>query len=181
MFNFEDEIVMGFSDRVPWLLLVNLLVMFLLIVVLCYSTIFSLDIITPNDQDQDLKSKDCTTMMVMNNCRGFSYDHQDSKATQDHNIVNDSERTSTSRRRNLQREVIEEIQDEGKYSGREDLTAETMSYSSYSPCHWLELASKVFLSCFGLLECQDSTRNKRRVNNNDDYSSSSTGSRPHQL
>lgn len=74
MFNIEDEIVIGFYDQVPWLLLLNLLVMFLLIFLLCYSTIFAFESVAEEGDSQLHKLESRSNNIFINDSRVFSLD-----------------------------------------------------------------------------------------------------------
>ncbi|PIA47936.1 hypothetical protein AQUCO_01400499v1 [Aquilegia coerulea] len=168
MFNLDGDIVVEFDDQVPWLLFVNLLAMFLLIVLVYSSTIFAVDntnttsgVVEVDEKSQLKKFESRSNCSSIIDCEIFS---QHTKVNQGPSVTKDNAATTSTTLKRSDRQVVE-IQSADKFVIRDttrDVTNKIMSSCSYSPCHWLELVSKAFLSCLGL-HCstsQDSTKRK---------------------
>ncbi|KAF5184861.1 hypothetical protein FRX31_025550 [Thalictrum thalictroides] len=167
----------------PWLLFVNILAMFLLIVLVYSSTIFAVDNINTSAVDvvevekksqlKNFKSRSNCSSII--DCGIFS---QHSKVNKGPKVTEDNAATTSTTLRRSERQVVD-IQGADKFVIRDttrDVTNKIMSSCSYSPCHWLEVVSKAFLSCLGLhFTSEDSTTKKLKNDPSDDLSNNSTG------
>ncbi|KAL7255174.1 hypothetical protein ACSBR1_009354 [Camellia fascicularis] len=154
MFDFGDELIIG-SQRIPWLIWIQLLVMLLLIILLYYFTIIALGLDpSPTSAAAPLSSallvsnSGSSTLRPLPSAAAASSSRLHNSKLQvgeGHGIKGDTE-TSTSRRR-VRREEIQEK--EGSSSAKDTTHASVLEHS-YHPCHYLGLAKQAFLKCLGL-------------------------------
>ncbi|CAL5365534.1 unnamed protein product [Camellia sinensis] len=154
MFDFGDELIIG-SQRIPWLIWIQLLVMLLLIIFLYYFTIIALGL----DPSPTSAAAPLSSALLVSNNGSFTLRPPPSAAAasssrlhnsklqvgESHGIKGDTE-TSTSRRR-VRREEIQEK--EGSSSAKDTTHAPVLEHY-YHPCHYLGLAKQAFLKCLGL-------------------------------
>ncbi|PSS21534.1 Classical arabinogalactan protein [Actinidia chinensis var. chinensis] len=131
MFDFGDELVFG-SQRIPWLLWIQILVLLLLVILLYYLIIFALGL----DLSANAAAADSPSSA---NAASTSRFH-DAKVGEIQCIEHD-EGTSTQIRKVRREDLRERL-------GR-----------SYHPCHYFGLAKQAFLKCLGLdLSSKDSPK-----------------------
>ncbi|KAH7852300.1 hypothetical protein Vadar_023098 [Vaccinium darrowii] len=140
MFDSGDELVIG-SQRIPWLIWIQLLVMLLLVILLYYFTIFALDLEPCPTATATAVASASTSLLASDSAASTSRLH-DTKVGEGHSITDDTTRTNT--RRRVRREDIQE---------REG--------SSYHPCHYFGLAKQAFLKCLGFDPASKDSSNSR--------------------
>ncbi|KAL6338774.1 hypothetical protein AAG906_023924 [Vitis piasezkii] len=160
MFNFGDELTIQ-SYRIPWLIWIQLLIMFLIIVFLyCCSIIafeFSDDSASASpsvglftsarsDVDKPLFNSTAGTITSSHHSKaGGSQSRRGERAT------------STSRRIARGEDILER-----EASCDKDVTHISLSETSHHPCHYIRLARQVFLKCLGLDSTSDDSPNPER-------------------
>ncbi|XP_057502076.1 uncharacterized protein LOC130785885 [Actinidia eriantha] len=129
MFDFGEELVFG-SQRIPWLLWIQILVLLLLIILLYYLIIFALGLdLSANPAAASPSSAAASTSRL-----------HDAKVDEIHCIEHDE--GTTTQIRKVRREDLQE-----------------RLPRSYHPCHYFGLAKQAFLKCLGLdLSSKDSPK-----------------------
>ncbi|KAH7861352.1 hypothetical protein Vadar_024991 [Vaccinium darrowii] len=156
MFDFGDDLLIG-SQRIPFLIWIQILVMLLLLILLYYFTIFAFGVDPSPTVPADAASPSAVLYTQTSTHRtpptataaaaaaSSSSRLNSAKAVESHSIKGDAG-TSTSRRR-VRREEIQER--EGSSSGKDATNASAFG-RYYHPCHFLGLAGQAFLKCLGL-------------------------------
>lgn len=148
MFNFGDELLVE-SYKIPWLIWIQLLVTFLLIVLLYYFGLFALDLSV--DTSSSVTALPSTGLFISKESRKYNPTTTITSCLQvgGNQIIKGEIASGTSRR------VIE----------REDSSEEedfTVSETSHHPCYLVRLAREAFLKCLGLDETTTSTREQTK-------------------
>ncbi|KAA8546902.1 hypothetical protein F0562_003331 [Nyssa sinensis] len=158
MVDLGDEFLIG-SYRIPWLLWIQLLVMFLLIILLYHFTIFSLDLsynsavpssstalLTPLGESHIYRPLPNITATVTSCLHNTKVGENQS--------INGYIGTSTSRR------TVRggDIQEREGSSTKDAVLFE----HSYHPCHFFGLAKQAFLRCLGLDSISESSPKRKK-------------------
>ncbi|KAF7129410.1 hypothetical protein RHSIM_Rhsim10G0013800 [Rhododendron simsii] len=137
MFDLGDELIVG-SQRIPWLIWIQLLVMLLLIILLYYFTVSALGL-----DPSAAAASTSTVLLASGSAAAASTSQVHNIKVGEGNSIKDDIGTST-RRKRIRREDIQE---------REG--------SSYHPCHYFGLAKQAFLKCLGLDPTSKDSSNSR--------------------
>ncbi|KAI8540735.1 hypothetical protein RHMOL_Rhmol08G0009000 [Rhododendron molle] len=139
MFDLGDELIIG-SQRIPWLIWIQLLVMLLLIILLYYFTVSALGL---DPSATAAAASTSTVLLASGSAAAASTSRVPNIKVGEGNSIKDDIGTST-RRKRIRTEDIQE---------REG--------SSYHPCHYFGLAKQAFLKCLGLDPTSKDSSNSR--------------------
>ncbi|CAK9147648.1 unnamed protein product [Ilex paraguariensis] len=165
MFDLGDELIIE-NYRIPWLIWIQLVVLFLLIIILFYFSISTSDLsentttatATATASHQSRGSLVISTKSHNNNPARLNTTSSSHKSKVRENQSKGGETgTSTSRRRVKSGEDSQES-DQG--TSTKDVTHFSSFEHSYHPCHYLGLAKQAVLKCLGLDFLFESSSNK---------------------
>ncbi|KAG5534172.1 hypothetical protein RHGRI_022343 [Rhododendron griersonianum] len=143
MFDLGDELIIG-SQRIPWLIWIQLLVMLLLIILLYYFTVSALGLDpSPSATVTAAAASTSTVLHDSGSAAAASTSRLHNFKVGEGHSIKDDIGTST-RRRRIRREDTQE---------REGI--------SYHPCHYFGLAKQAFLKCLGFDPTSKDSSNSR--------------------
>ncbi|XVE86678.1 hypothetical protein DITRI_Ditri18aG0053600 [Diplodiscus trichospermus] len=157
MFDFGDEVTIE-SYRIPWLIWIQVLVMFLLMLLLYCFSLFSLDLPDTSSTASSSLFPDSQldkTPVFNRNTRLVSACFQPSQVGENQRIKGEIG-AGTSRR--IARGEEESIEKEGSSS------KEANYQNCHHPCHYVRLAKLAFLKCLGLDSFSDNTSTSEQRN-----------------
>lgn len=147
MFEFEDELIIIDSYRIPWLIWIQLLAMFLLVIIIYYFT-------TESDDHNQFTASPSVGGVSFANPSIISSGGGDAKVRE-----NEITETGTS--------TGEVVQRARKSNARQSEGSSTMDDGnmifehSHHPCNFLGLAKQAFLKCLGIDSTPESSTRKQ--------------------
>ncbi|XP_047323212.1 uncharacterized protein LOC124926925 [Impatiens glandulifera] len=140
MFDLGDDFIVG-SDRVPWLIWIQLIVMLLLILLFCHLGALSFDLDLSSNSSKPGPS--FSPLLLGSFADQYSSPAANTKAVENKSIpvIECEVRTGTSG-------IIAAIG--GRENDEEKELGGGASNFSYHPCHYFGLARRAFLKCLGL-------------------------------
>ncbi|KAJ7956902.1 Transmembrane protein [Quillaja saponaria] len=153
MFEFGDDLTIE-SYRVPWLIWIQILVMFLIIVLLYCFSILALDLSDTNTTTTSsttgaTATSTSTNRFVINDIQQIE-NPSTKHNTNTRGVVNHSQNTQGGESRSIKGEIATSTSRRTVGGGEENMEGSENSSTYYHPCHYFKLARLAFLKCFGM-------------------------------
>ncbi|XP_022751032.1 uncharacterized protein LOC111299829 isoform X3 [Durio zibethinus] len=142
MFDFGDELTIE-SYRIPWLIWIQILVMFLLMLLLYGFSLFALDLPDSASASVCSESHLDKTPVFKHNTRLVSTCFQASQVSQ----VGENQSIKGEIAIGTSRSIVRGGEDSVE---KERCSSKEANQNCYHPCHYLRLAKLAFLKCLGL-------------------------------
>ncbi|KAG5245288.1 Transmembrane protein [Salix suchowensis] len=155
MFDFGDELTVG-GNRIPWLLWIQIIVLFLLLIILFCLSFFPSDLSDTTGPSSSASSSAAGVFTPLNshiNKQTFKHNEHTTTAT---TCVQHSQGHQN-------RSIKEEITtNTGRIIVSEDDFGNSAYFTDFHPCNYFRLAKLAFLKCFGLDSMSDDSLNSEK-------------------
>ncbi|KAF9681959.1 hypothetical protein SADUNF_Sadunf05G0057500 [Salix dunnii] len=152
MFDFGDELTVE-GNRIPWLLWIQIMVLFLLLIILFCLSFFPSDLSDTASPSSSASSSAVGVFMPLNShLNKQTFKHNDHTAT----ATNCVQHSQVHQNKSIKEEIATNT---GRIIVSEENFGNSASFSDFHPCNYFRLAKLAFLKCFGLDSMPDNSLN----------------------